>query len=429
MIKTINVQQLKVGMYVEDLGMSWLNHPFLKTRRLIKSDQEIKKIKQYGLLSIKIDTTKGGDVDPAGDGRAQPQTMILSPDEPQAETIEPEELTNETLSALADTVSVQDEMAQVTRVYTEFLNRTRIFLSQVQIEKPINLEEVASDLDELIQSVFRNRYALSALIKLKTFDEYTYTHSVNVCVLALTLGRFLDFPVPMLRAVGIGALFHDLGKMAIPEKIINKPGPLTMEEFGEIRKHPYLSAKLLKNADHVSRETIECALFHHERYGGQGYPQGIKANEIPLSAQVISLADVYDAMTSDRIYRKKISSHETLRIMYAGRAVQFDPILVSNLVKCLGVYPIGSLVKLNTGEMGLVMDIDSHDLMNPKIILINDSDQSDAHSPQVLDLANQSGAKSKNARRIVGVDAPEKWNIDPAKYLFNDPSFTVCCSG
>ncbi|MBF0509460.1 MAG: hypothetical protein HQK57_11115, partial [Deltaproteobacteria bacterium] len=126
---------------------------------------------------------------------------------------------------------------------------------------------------------------------------------------------------------------------------------------------------------------------------------------------------------------KKISSHETLRIMYAGRAVQFDPVLVSNLVKCLGVYPIGSLVKLNTGEMGLVMDIDSHDLMNPKIILINNSDQSDPHSPQVLDLANQSVGKSKNARRIVGVDAPEKWNIDPAKYLFNDPSFTVCCSG
>ncbi|MBF0498072.1 MAG: HD-GYP domain-containing protein, partial [Deltaproteobacteria bacterium] len=241
--------------------------------------------------------------------------------------------------------------------------------------KPIKLEDVASDLDELIQSIFRNRYALSALVKLKTFDEYTYTHSVNVCVLALTLGRFLDFPLQKLRAIGIGALFHDLGKMAIPEKIINKSGPLTMEEFREIQKHPYLSAKLLKNADHVSREVIESALFHHERYCGQGYPKGLKANEIPLAAQVISLADVYDAMTSDRVYRKKISSHETLRIMYAGRAVQFDPVLVSNLVKCLGVYPIGSLVKLNTGEMGLVMDIDSDNLMNPKIMLINELDE------------------------------------------------------
>ncbi|MBF0496090.1 MAG: HD-GYP domain-containing protein [Deltaproteobacteria bacterium] len=429
MIKTISVQQLKVGMYIEDLGMSWLNHPFLRTRRLIKSDQEIKKIEQHGLLSIKINTAKGDDVDPPGDGRARPQAMILSPAEPQSETIEPEELTSEILSALADTVSVQDEIAQATRVYNEFLNRTGIFFSQVQIGKPINLADVASDLDELIQSIFRNRYALSALVKLKTFDEYTYTHSVNVSVLALTLGRFLDFPLPKLRAVGVGALFHDLGKMAIPEKIINKPGPLNMEEFKEIQKHPYLSAKLLKNADHVSREVIECALFHHERYGGQGYPRGLKANEIPLAAQVISLADVYDAMTSDRIYRKKISPHETLRIMYAGRAVQFDPALVANLVKCLGVYPIGSLVKLNTGEMGLVVDIDSYDLMHPKIILINGSDASGRHLPQVLDLARQSEEKSKNTRRIVGVDAPEKWNIDPAKYLLNEPSFTACCSG
>ncbi|MBF0498073.1 MAG: DUF3391 domain-containing protein, partial [Deltaproteobacteria bacterium] len=132
MIKTINVQQLKVGMYIEDLGMSWLNHPFMRTRRLIKSDHEIKKIKQYGLLSIKIDTTKGGDVDPAGDGRPRPQAVLLSPAEPQPETIEPEELTTETLLALADTISVQDEIAQATRIYNEFLNRTRIFFSQVQ---------------------------------------------------------------------------------------------------------------------------------------------------------------------------------------------------------------------------------------------------------------------------------------------------------
>ncbi|MBF0550702.1 MAG: HD-GYP domain-containing protein [Deltaproteobacteria bacterium] len=423
MIKTISVQQLKVGMYIEDLGISWLRHPFARARWLIKSQEEIKKIKQCGLSSIKIDTIKGIGVDPPTADQLQPPAISLATTTPLPKGAEPEELTAESLAALADTVSVQDEIIQVARVYNEFLIRTRTFFSQVQLGLPINLDEISSDLDELIKSVFRNRYAASALVKLKTFDEYTYTHSVNVCVLALTLGRFLNLPLPKLKALGIGGLFHDLGKIAISKKIVNKPGPLTVDELREIQKHPYLSAKLLKTSDQVSREVIECALLHHERYCGQGYPQGLRSNEIPLSAQIIGLADVYDAMTSDRVYRKKFSQHETLKTMYAARGEEFDPILVSHLVKCLGVYPVGSLVHLNTGEKGLVMDINDNDLIKPKILLIDQPGDVTRNGPQVFDLVNQPEKKSNEVRRIVGVDAPGKWNIDPARYLLDHHSF------
>ncbi|MBF0495897.1 MAG: DUF3391 domain-containing protein, partial [Deltaproteobacteria bacterium] len=270
MLKDISVKQLKIGMYIEDMATSWLNHPFLRSKLLIKSEEEIKKIKHYGILSVKINTDKGIDTDQPDDGHDLSQ--VAAPPPPNSETKDtrpkssgPKPSPPAAPPASADTVSLRDEITRVENVYKDTINKARIFLNQAKNGEPIDLEEVSANVDALMSSVFRNRYASSTLIKLKTFDEYTYTHSVNVCVLSLTLGRYLDFSPNLLKTLGIGAIFHDLGKTAVPQGILNKPGPLTEEEFEEMKKHSLLGAKILRNTRLISREIIECALYHHEK--------------------------------------------------------------------------------------------------------------------------------------------------------------------
>ncbi|MBF0476292.1 MAG: HD-GYP domain-containing protein [Deltaproteobacteria bacterium] len=422
MIKDISVKQLKIGMYIEDMAASWLNHPFLRTKRLIKSEEEIKKIKHYGILSVKINTGKGIDTDQSDD--VQDLSQVAAPDPPGSETEVARPISSElnatppsAPAAATDTVPLRDEMTRVENVYQDTLNKARIFLNQAKNGEPIDLEEVSANVDDLMNSVFRNRYASSTLIKLKTFDEYTYTHSVNVCVLSLTLGRHLDFSPSLLKTLGIGAIFHDLGKTAVPQEILNKPGPLTEKEFEEIKKHSLLGAKILRNTVHISREIIECALYHHEKYNGLGYPKGLKADQIPFLAQVISLADVYDALTSRRVYRGKVAPHETLKIMYGNRGDHFNPALVAKMIKCLGVYPIGSLVTLETGEIGLVADINPDDLIHPQVLLLFDRQARRRSRPEMLDLSIQPHGSGEGAHRIVEVEAPEKRGINPADYL------------
>ncbi|MBF0549963.1 MAG: HD-GYP domain-containing protein [Deltaproteobacteria bacterium] len=422
MLKDISVKQLKIGMYIEDMAVSWLNHPFLRSKRLIKSEEEINKIKHYGILSVKINTDKGIDADQPDDHHDLSHVIAPGPPGDEAKVTKPKSSQPKAAPSpapvtSADPVPLRDEITRVENVYKDTINKARIFLNQAKNGEPIDLEEVSANVDALMSSVFRNRYASSTLIKLKTFDEYTYTHSVNVCVLSLTLGRHLDFSPNLLKTLGIGAIFHDLGKTAVPEDILNKPGPLTEEEFEEMKKHSLLGAKILRNTVHISREIIECALYHHEKYNGLGYPKGLKADQIPFLAQVISLADVYDALTSRRVYRGKVSPHETLKIMYGNRGDHFNPALVAKMVKCLGVYPIGSMVTLETGEIGLVADINPEDLLHPQVLLLFDQRAKRKPRPQMLNLSFQPHGSGEGGHRIVEVEAPEKWDINPADYL------------
>ncbi|MBF0496300.1 MAG: HD-GYP domain-containing protein [Deltaproteobacteria bacterium] len=431
MIKEISVKSLKPGMYIEDMCTSWVNHPFVTKKKLIKSAAEIELIKKYGIMSVKINVKRGIDV-PESIDDLDASKIASGISKSQASTEEKAatagsptgEASAKSISLLdavpvpaSDPVPLGREMENVRAVYKDTLKNIRSFIEQTQKQVPLNFEEVSENVDELIKSVYRNRSAATTLIKLKTYDEYTYTHSVNVCVLSLTVGRTLGLSKAALKHLGMGAIFHDLGKVAIPSHILNKPGRLTEEEFEVMKMHPVLTNKLLKDSSDLSSYSLECALSHHEKYGGLGYPQGLKGGQIPLLARIVSLADVYDALTSDRVYREGMSLHAAVKIMYANREDHFDPELLGNFIKCVGVYPIASMVKLNTGEMGLVVDINPDKLLKPQVLILFDSSRKPVSKKEVLNLAKERVVLGGRSRSIVDIDVPEKWGINPAEYL------------
>ncbi|MBF0477162.1 MAG: HD-GYP domain-containing protein [Deltaproteobacteria bacterium] len=431
MIKEISVKFLKPGMFIEDMCTSWVNHPFVTKKKLIKSEAEIELIKKYGIMTVKINVEKGTDVDESIDdldGAKIASGISKSPastvgkagtaGSPSRETpAKSISLLDAVPVPVSDPVPLGQEMENVKAVYNDTLKNIRSFIEQTQKQVPLDFEEVSENVDELIKSVYRNRSAAATLIKLKAYDEYTYTHSVNVCVVSLTVGRTLGLTKTALKHLGMGAIFHDLGKVAIPANILNKPGRLTEEEFEVMKMHPVLTAELLDNSSQLSSHSRECALSHHEKYGGLGYPQGLKGNQIPLLARIVSLADVYDALTSDRVYRAGMPLHAAVKIMYGNREDHFDPELLGSFIKCVGVYPIASMVKLNTGEMGLVVDINPEKLLKPQVLILFDSNRKPVSKKEVFNLAKERVVIGGRSRSIVDIEIPEKWGINPADYL------------
>lgn len=234
------------------------------------------------------------------------------------------------------------------------------------MNKKIELAAVQENVDELVDSVSRNRDALMALMKLRRFDDYTYTHSLNVSVLAISAGKSLGLSDEELRVLGLGTMFHDLGKSRIPGNILNKPGKLTDEEFAVMRNHAALSGKIIMEQNlKVNDLVYMIARHHHERIDGSGYPDQLKGDEIPYLVTICGLSDVYDALSSDRVYHKGRSPHDALKFIYSLRGSHFQAEWVDRFVQSVGIYPPGTVVLLNSDQVAVVMDINQVALHAP----------------------------------------------------------------
>jgi len=250
----------------------------------------------------------------------------------------------------------------------------------------INSQKVHKTVEKMVGSIFRNRDALTSLVRIKSFDRYVFTHSVNVCILSLIIGRNMGLGRDRLNDIGMGAILHDVGKMLIPEHILHKPGALTPEEFAEVRKHPELGAEVISMSKEISDDSIKIISQHHENYSGKGYPRGIKGEEIHLYARIASVADIYDAMTSDRVYRAAVTPNEVLQKMYMLRYSHYDPEFVERLIKALGIYPVGTLVALNTGELAIVRRQEATHPLKPTLLILFDKDRQPCKEPFELEL-------------------------------------------
>ncbi|MCT4564571.1 MAG: HD-GYP domain-containing protein [Maledivibacter sp.] len=224
----------------------------------------------------------------------------------------------------------------------------------------------------LIDELINNEEIIISLGKLRKLDDYTLEHSVNVCVLSLIIGINMEIDYDGLMDLGVGAILHDIGKMLIPKEILNKPGKLSAQEYEIIKKHTIYGYELLKQSNKISEVAAEVALSHHERVDGNGYPLGKKVNRISTYSRIVAICDVYDALTSDRSYKKKIESHKALEYICKMVHTQFDNEIVKVFLNCMGIYPVGSLVKLNTNEVGLVVDLNRMDSSKPIVRILLD---------------------------------------------------------
>jgi HD-GYP domain-containing protein (c-di-GMP phosphodiesterase class II) len=255
-------------------------------------------------------------------------------------------------SANLDSLQTDAILAQTRKEAKYIVNKT---MNNYQFSPAIDVKKVKYVANKILNELLADDYILYNLTEIKSVDDYTFEHSVNVCVLSLITGIGLGFDIQRLRELGVGAMMHDIGKLCIPRKILKKPSQLTVEEFEEIKKHTVLGYELLRKSNQVSMISAYIAFGHHERYDGSGYPLQLKGDNIQICARIVAIADVYDALTSDRVYRKKLRTNEVYEYITTLGANHFDPSVIESFVKYVSVYPVGTGVLLNTKERGIVV--------------------------------------------------------------------------
>ncbi len=402
MIKKIRVEQLRPGMYVHDFNCSWIEHPFLSNSVLLKSEKDVQKVVGFGIRELYIDTSKGSDV---GDAPTMEEAHI--------ETREEMHRVFEWTRSIINPVSVTEEISKAKRVKHEAKIAIHDIMGEVKMGRQVEVEQAEHVVEKMVDSIFRNVDALTSLSRIKQADQYLFMHSVNVCVLMISFCRFMGIDREVVQKVGVGALLHDIGKMKVPQAVLNKTSKLTDSEFLTMQKHVTFSRAMLVDSPGIPGEAVDVAYEHHERYDGAGYPNRLKGDAISRFGQMASIADVYDAITSDRVYHKGMEPAEAIRKIFEWSKHHFNEELAHWFIKCVGIYPVGTLVRLESGLLAVVAEPGQTSILHPLVRAVYDSNKNRllVH-PVDIDLA-----KPDCADRIVSYDNPELRGINPLDYL------------
>ena len=410
MLKRIRVEQVVLGMYIQEFCGSWMEHPFWRTNFLITDPKDIQSILGSSIKEVWIDAGKGLDV-PAD------ATAVL---EVESEVRVEAELKQASLGTRQTTsVPLNAEIERAARICIQSKQAVFSMFQEARMGKTVDAEGAQQLVDEISDSLARNASALISLARLKTADDYTYMHSVAVCAMMIALARQLGLDEAQTRSAGLAGLLHDLGKAVMPMEVLNKPGKLTAAEFGIMKSHPEEGHSLLQQVGKLDPVALDVCLHHHEKTDGSGYPKGLKDDEISLFAKMGAVCDVYDAITSNRPYKSGWDPAESLRKMAEWADGHFDPTVFRAFVKSVGIYPIGSLVRLASGRIGVVVEQASKSLTAPCVKVFFSTKANLRIPPEIVDLSHPS-CRDKIANR----EDPEQWRSSDLNALWSGlPSF------
>ncbi len=407
MLKRISVQHLTLGMHIKEFCGSWMEHPFWRSGFVLTDPQDIVSIHESSIKEVWIDCTKGLDI---------------APDQPTVSQAESDAQVDAELQALAaetrqvGRVPVTEEFARAAKICAQSKRAVVSMFQEARMGKAVDTAAAQRLVEEISDSVSRNPGALISLARLKTADDYTYMHSVAVCALMVALARQLGLSDEETRSAGVAGLLHDLGKAAMPMDVLNKPGKLTDAEFAIIKGHPEAGYQMLLRGSGVNEMALDVCLHHHEKTDGSGYPKHLKDAEISLYAKMGAVCDVYDAITSNRPYKTGWDPAESLRKMAEWANGHFDPKVFQAFVKSLGIYPIGSLVLLSSGRLGIVVEQSQKSLLAPHVKVFFSTKANARIRPEIVDLSRP-GCPEK----IAGREDPSKWNFPDLNELWSGP--------
>ena len=402
MKQKIDTSELNKGMYVCDLDRPWLDSPFLFQGFLVNSDTELNELKKLCEF-VYID----------------PERAVAAADSINTTSTETDHEVSDQgqrpyISKFEDEIRPACELRDDATHYME-----QVF-QDVRIGKSIDGKETKKIVTGMVVSILRNPDALVLLSNLRDHDEYSVAHSINVCTLCLAFARYIGLSAREMTELGMGALLHDVGEIRVPANIMRKEGLLNKEESVLMQTHTTHGADILRNSTDIPASTIEIALAHHERSNGQGYPRGIHETDISYYSRIVGMIDVYDSVTSSHTYRHCISSTEALKNMYNWRNTLFDANLIENFIQCLGIYPIGSVVELGSGEVGIVISVSLEHRLQPKLMLVRNNAKKAYMPPKILSLSQEFTPEHSVKYEINKVLSPDAYGIDLKSYLLRE---------
>lgn len=412
MLRTIDSDQLRPGMYVCKLLGAWVHHPFWKTSFLVDS-QDVDKIHGSRIEQLVIDTARGLDVDTGASTPAPGATDTPSPPPPVPEPPEPASSTRgvRTNSVTAQ-VGIEAEVVRARKIFEDGRDTVEAMFRDVRLGRTVDTEAAMPLVEAINDSVLRHPQALISVARLKTADDYTYLHSMAVAGLMSGLARQLGLPEPQVVEAAMGGLLHDMGKAVTPLDILNKPGRLTNDEMDIMRQHPLDGHRLLVAGGVQNAVVLEIALHHHEKMDGSGYPNRLAGEEISLMSRMGAVCDVYDAISSDRPYKRGWDPAESLKQMASWKG-HFDPVIFQAFVRRLGIYPVGSLVRLESQKLAVVIEQTPDALLKPKVRVFYSARLRSHVLVQDIDLS-----RPDCQDRIAQMESPGDWGFRDLEKLW-----------
>ena len=415
MLIEVGTEQLSVGMYVHSLDLAWYEHPFWSRRFLIRDQSDLEALLNAGPKVIVIDDSKGVGLSPSSETETSLEpgsTDVASASETSSETDLYKTSSSKAATNRSNTPQMPsafmtpeaeirrtpllgDARAAEMRRATKMLERSKTevinLFEDARLGKAITTDKISSLVSQISKSVNKDPSIILNVARLKSKDEYTYLHSVSVCALMINLGRRLGLDEAVVQDLGLAGMLHDLGKMSIPDIILNKPGKLDDDEWTVVRSHPEKGHAILLQADCGTPTALDVCLHHHEKMDGTGYPFRIPGENISLAARMAAICDVYDAITSQRSYNKPLSGAMALAKMMSWRG-HFDPDLLRAFVESLGIFPIGSIVHLTNETLAVVIGEDPEDYSMPLVRIFYDLPSRSAVENRDIQIIRDSGS-------------------------------------
>src|SRR5919206_679722 len=359
-------------MYVSELDRPWTDTPFMFQGFMLSTQQQLDALKKY-CATVFVDLERSAAVEAPAPRVAYPERA-----------------------------AVEQEIGPAKSAFTNSRVLMRDVISAVRIGKTLDADRLKSAVTSMTQSVLRNPDALLLFSQLRTKGEYAESHALDVSIYMITFGRFLQLEPGQIEFLGYLGLLQDIGKVRLPKELLEKRGRLTIEEFEQAKLHVNYSVEILRSTPGLPGDLARIAALHHERHDGSGYPKGLRGSEIGMIGSIAALVDTFDSLTVKRPYADAVSPSAAISMLYKWRGVFYDAHLVEQFIRCIGIFPVGSMVELNTGEVGVVIAQNLTRRLLPRVMVIRDAQGNPLLPHKMLDLAREPKATAEEPYRILG---------------------------
>jgi HD-GYP domain-containing protein (c-di-GMP phosphodiesterase class II) len=407
--RKVEVGELAFGMYVAELDRPWTDTPFMFQGFLLSTEQQLNALKKF-CKHVFIDLKRGEDV------KAKPPA---SPPPPEAPAPAAPSFTRGP-AAYPELVSVEVEFEHAVTVYNQSFDSIGELLKPAAKQGGVlDAKEVNESIRRLTDSVVRNPDALLLVSRLREKSEQAHARSLQVSIYLLVFARFLQFAREELELLGLLGLLQDIGMTRLPAELVQRQGPLTAEDSMVMKRHVEYSAEILAATPGLPPKLPELALLHHERYDGTGYPNGLKGEEINLYGAMAAIVDTFDALTAVRPYAEPLSPSNALSYLYKERGTGYHPELVEQFIQCVGVFPVGSVVELNSGEIGIVITQNLVRRLKPRVMVVLDAAGNPMRPHKILDLEKEPMVSPEEPYRIRRTMEQTKVTVDPREMFLS----------